>query len=350
TVILFSSCQKQEPATLFTELSPKKTGIEFNNRVQESEEFNILTYGYFYQGGGVAVGDINNDGLPDIYFTGNMMASKLYLNKGNWEFEDITEQAGVAAAGLCNTCISMADVNGDGLLDIYVCRSAANDPNNRKNLLFINNGDLTFSEQAEAYGLAGPAHSTQATFFDYDRDGARDMYLLNDSVQEYAGFSRVTGKFKNRVDYNYGDKLFRNEGGRFVDVSEEAGIISNVLGFGLAVTVTDANNDGWLDIYVSNDYSEEDYFYVNQQDGTFKESLRDHFGHVSLFSMGADGADINNDLQSDFITADMLPEGNYLQKKMLGPENYQKYDELIAEGFFPQSMRNMLQLNQGNGY
>src|SRR5690606_10015912 len=155
---------------------------------------------------------------------------------------------------------------------------------------------------------------------------------------------------KNRVDYYYGDKLFRNEGGRFVDVSEEAGIISNVLGFGLAVTVTDANNDGWLDIYVSNDYSEEDYFYVNQQDGTFKESLRDHFGHVSLFSMGADGADINNDLQTDFVTADMLPEGSYLQKKMLGPENYQKYNELVAEGFFPQTMRNMLQLNQGNGY
>jgi hypothetical protein len=335
---------------LFTGLSSKKTGIEFKNTVRESEEFNILTYGYFYQGGGVAVGDVNNDGLPDIYFTGNMMASKLYLNKGDWKFEDISEQAGVSAAGLWNTGTAMADVNGDGLQDIYVCRSAANDPNNRKNLLFINNGDLTFTEQAEKSGLADPGYSTQATFFDYDQDGDLDMYLLNHSIQEYAGFSRITGKHKNRKDKNFGDKLFRNDGGLFTDVSESAGIISNVLGFGLAVTLTDTNNDGWLDIYISNDYSEEDYFYVNQRDGTFKESLREHFGHVSLFSMGADGADINNDLHSDIITADMLPESNYFQKRMLGPENYQKYGELMSEGFFPQTMRNMLQLNQGNGY
>src|SRR5690606_9104947 len=190
------SCDKGDPEKLFSKLSPNETGINYKNLVRESEEFNVLTYGYFYQGGGVAIGDINNDGLPDIYFTGNMMASKLYLNKGNWEFEDISEQAGVMAGGLWNTGTTMADVNGDGLLDIYVCRSAANDPNNRKNLLFINNGDLTFSEQAEQFGLADPGYSTQATFFDYDRDGDLDMYLLNHSVQEYAGFSRVTGKFK----------------------------------------------------------------------------------------------------------------------------------------------------------
>src|SRR5690606_2611828 len=200
----------------------------------------------------------------------------------------------------------------------------------RKNLLFINNGDLTFTEQAEKMGLADQGYSTQASFFDYDRDGDLDMFLLNHSIQEYAGFSRISGSFKNRYDKNYGDKLFRNEGNHFTDVSESAGIISNVLGFGLAVTLSDVNNDGWLDIYVSNDYSEEDYLYVNQQNGSFKESVREHFGQVSLFSMGADAADINNDLYSDIITADMLPESNYFQKKMLGPENYQKYGALLA--------------------
>lgn len=349
-VCILSSCKKETDLRLFTELSPDDTGIEFKNLVRETEEFNVLTYGYFYQGGGVAIGDINNDGLADVYFTGNMMASKLFVNKGDWEFEDISEDAGVAAAGLWNTGTTMADVNGDGLLDIYVCRSAANDPDRRRNLLFINNGDLTFTEQAKKFGLDDPGYSTQASFFDYDRDGDLDMFLLNHSIQDYAGFSRITGSFKSRKDKNFGDKLYRNDGERFTDVSNDAGIISNVLGFGLAVTITDANNDGWLDIYVSNDYSEEDYFYVNQRDGSFKESLKDHFGHVSLFSMGADAADINNDLRSDVITLDMLPENNYDQKRILGPENYEKYRELLDEGFYPQTMRNMLQLNQGNGY
>src|SRR5690606_14393700 len=275
-------------------------------------EFNVLTYGPFYQGGGVDVGDINNDGLPDFYFTGNMMASKLYLNKGNLKFEDINDQGGVAAAGLWNTGTSMVDVNGDGLLDIYVCRSAAKDPDNRRNLLFINQGDLTFIESAERYGLDDPGYSIQATFFDFDRDGDLDMFLLNHSVQEYAGFSRINRSFKNRKDKYIGNKLFLNNGdGGFIDVTDETGLITNVLGFGLAATVLDADNDGWLDIYVSNDYTEEDYFYHNQRDGTFKEALRDHFGHVSLFSMGADAGDINNDGLADIITSDMLPVTNY---------------------------------------
>lgn len=349
--LLCFSCDTGEPERLFSEISPKKTGINFKNLVRESEEFNVLTYGQFYNGGGVAVGDINNDGLPDIYFTGNMMASKLYLNKGNLEFEDITETAGVAAAGLWNTGTTMADVNGDGLLDIYICRSAANDPEKRRNLLFINNGDLTFTESAAEYGLDDPGYSTQATFFDFDRDGDLDMFLLNHSTQEYAGFSRINGNFKNRKDKNIGNRLFVNNGdGSFSDVTDSSGITNNVLGFGLAVTVFDADNDGWLDIYVSNDYSEEDYLYINQQDGTFKESLREQFGHVSFFSMGADAGDLNNDGLTDIVTADMLPESSYSQKKILGPEHYDKYKELIDQGFFPQTMRNMLQLNQGNGY
>ncbi|SHN24184.1 Repeat domain-containing protein [Cyclobacterium lianum] len=346
---VFISCGEENPNALFTELSSGTTGVDFTNLVRESDEFNVLTYGYFYQGGGVAVGDVNNDGLPDIYFTGNMMASKLYLNKGNFEFEDITEAAGVAAAGLWNTGTTMADVNGDGLLDIYVCRSAANDPDNRKNLLFINSGDLTFREAAGEFGLDDPGYSTQASFFDYDNDGDLDMFLLNHSTQEYAGFSRIDGSFKKRRGAFLGDKLYRNDNGSFIDVTQESGIIDNVLGFGLAVTVSDFNADGWLDIYVSNDYNEEDYLYLNQQDGSFREMLETHMGHVSLFSMGADAADLNNDLLPDLLTMDMMPEYNYNQKTILGPENYDKYRELLNKGFHPQSMRNMLQLNQGDG-
>ncbi|WP_163382332.1 VCBS repeat-containing protein [Cyclobacterium sp. SYSU L10401] len=343
------SCTKENPNALFTELASSDTGIDFKNLVKESDEFNVLTYGYFYQGGGLAVGDINNDGLPDIYFTGNMMASKLYLNKGDFEFEDITESAGVAAAGLWNTGTTMADVNGDGFLDIYICRSAANDPNNRKNLLFINQGDLTFREEAAEFGLDDPGYSTQASFFDYDNDGDLDMFLLNHSTQEYAGFSRIDGSFKKRTGAYLGDKLYRNDGGTFTDVTRESGIIDNVLGFGLAVAVSDFNDDGWLDIYVSNDYNEEDYLYYNQQDGTFEEEVREHMGHVSLFSMGADAADLNNDLLPDLLTMDMMPEFNFNQKSILGPENYDKYRELLNKGFHAQSMRNMLQLNQGEG-
>ncbi|MDN3687788.1 VCBS repeat-containing protein [Cyclobacterium jeungdonense] len=348
-LFLGTSCKPENPDAVFTELKSRKTGIDFKNLVRESDAFNVLTYGYFYQGGGVAVGDINEDGLPDIYFTGNMMASKLYLNQGNFEFEDITASAGVAAAGLWNTGTTMADVNGDGLLDIYVCRSAANDPNNRRNLLFINQGDLTFREVAADFGLDDPGYSTQASFFDYDNDGDLDLFLLNHSTQEYAGFSRIDGSFKRKTGEYLGDKLYRNDEGIFVNVTKESGIIDNVLGFGLAVTVSDLNDDGWLDIYVSNDYNEEDYLYYNQQDGTFKERIREHMGHVSLFSMGADAADLNNDLLPDVLTMDMMPEFNFNQKSMLGPENYDKYRELLNKGFHAQSMRNMLQLNQGDG-
>jgi hypothetical protein len=340
------SCKKED-SKLFTELSSGDTGINFRNLVRETEEFNVLTYGYFYQGGGVAIGDVNNDSLPDIYFTGNMVASKLYVNRGGLKFEEIADKAGVRAEGLWNTGTTLADVNGDGWLDIYICRSAANSPNNRRNLLFINNGDLTFTEKASTYGLDDPGYSTQASFFDYDRDGDLDMYLLNHSTQEYAGFSRVSGEFKQRRNKMLGSKLFRNDGERFADVTVEAGIIDNILGFGLGVTVTDANNDHWPDLYISNDYNEEDYFYINQGNGTFRESLDEYFGHVSLFSMGADAADLNNDLRSDIITLDMLPEDSYNQKKIMGPENYDKYRQLLAEGFFPQTMRNMLHLNQG---
>ncbi|HET8736322.1 MAG TPA: VCBS repeat-containing protein [Pricia sp.] len=345
------SCQKEDDSQLFTLLSSQDTGINFMNRVQETEDFNVLTYGYLYNGGGVAIGDVNNDSLPDIYFTGNMVGSHLYINKGDFEFEEIAKKAGVFAEGLWNTGTTMADVNADGLLDIYVCRSAAPDPDKRRNLLFINNGPstgskhVTFTEKAAEYGVDDSGYSTHSAFFDYDKDGDLDLYVLNHSTQEYAGFGKITASLKQRKNPAYADKLYRNENGKFRDVSAEAQLVSNVLGFGLGLAISDINNDGWPDIYISNDYNEQDYLYVNNQDGTFTESLEKFIGHTSLFSMGSDIADINNDGFTDIMTLDMLPEGNARQKMVSGPDNYDKYQLLVKSGFYNQTMRNMLQIN-----
>ena len=351
TLFLLFSCAQKETSKMFTLLSSSETGIKFKNTIKETEQFNVFEYGYLYNGGGVAIGDLNNDGLPDIYFTGNMVGSRLYINKGDFKFDEITEEAGVFAAGRWNTGTTMADVNADGFLDIYVCRSAAKDPDKRKNLLFINNGDLTFTEKAAEYGVDDSGYSTQGIFFDYDKDGDLDLYVLNHSTQEYAGFGQITASLKNRTNKDYSDKLYRNDNGKYKDVSDQAGLISNILGFGLGIAVSDINNDGWLDIYVSNDYNEQDYLYINNQDGTFSESLEKFIGHVSLFSMGSDIADINNDGYTDIMTLDMLPEGNYRQKMVSGPDNYDKYNLLVNSGFYNQTMRNMLQLNnKGNSF
>ncbi|MGI9552671.1 MAG: VCBS repeat-containing protein [Aurantibacter sp.] len=330
---------------MFALLSSDATEIKFKNVLKETKEFNVLEYGYLYNGGGVSVGDLNNDGLADIYFTGNMVGSHLYINQGNLKFKEIAKKAGVRAEGLWNTGTAMADVNADGFLDIYVCRSAAKDPSKRKNLLFINNQDLTFTEKAEEYGVADSGYSTQGSFFDYDKDGDLDLYVLNHSTQEYAGFGQITASLKDKQNKAYSDKLYRNDNGKYKDISDEAGLISNVLGFGLGVAISDINEDGWQDIYISNDYNEQDYLYVNNRDGTFSESLEDFIGHTSLFSMGSDIADINNDGYTDIITLDMLPEGNYRQKMVSGPDNYDKYQLLVGSGFYNQTMRNMLQLN-----
>ena len=345
--VLLSCSQKQQH--LFTELSPARTGIKFKNVIRESEEFNVLNYAYLYNGGGVSIGDINNDQLPDIYFTGNLVASRLYLNKGNLRFEDITKAAGVSAEGLWNTGTTMADVNGDGFLDIYVCRSTARIAERRKNLLFINNKDLTFTESAEEYGLADDAYSTHAAFFDYDCDGDLDAFILNHSLDRYAGFNETLGQLKQQKNDDYSDKLFRNDNNVFTNISAEAGIINNVLGFGLGLAILDINSDNFPDIYVSNDYNEEDYLYVNQKDGTYKEVLKEAMGHVSLSSMGNESGDFNNDLRPDIISLDMLPEDYYDYKMSIGPEHYEKYNQLIAMGFHHQTLRNMLQLNNGNG-
>ncbi len=347
-VVLLLSCGVKEQK-MFTPLLHSETGIKFKNIIKDTKALNVLNYAYWYNGGGVAIGDINNDGLPDIYFTGNLVKSKLYLNKGSFKFKDITETAGVAAGGLWNTGTCMADVNGDGLLDIYVCRSAAKDPDKRRNVLFINNGDLTFTEKSREYGLDDPSYSTHAAFFDYDRDGDLDVYVLNHSLDEYAAFNDKLPERKKTPGKYFGDKLYRNDNGRFLDVSHFAGLIDNVLGFGLGLAIVDINNDNWPDIYVSNDYNEEDYLYINQRDGTFKESVREAMGHVSLSSMGNESGDFNNDLKPDIISLDMLPERHYELKMSRGPENYDKYNKLISYGFHFQTIRNMLQLNNGNG-
>ncbi|MFD0796253.1 VCBS repeat-containing protein [Maribacter chungangensis] len=344
-VMLFVSCGNTNDDKMFTLLSSNQTGVDFRNILKETEEFNVLKYGYLYNGGGVAIGDVNNDGLPDIYFTGNMVGSHLYINQGDLEFKEVAKDAGVFAEGLWNTGVTMADVNADGFLDIYVCRSAAPAASKRKNLLFINNGNLTFTESAEEYGIADSGYSTQGSFFDYDRDGDLDLYVLNHSTQEYAGFGQITASLKNRKNKSYSDKLYRNDNGKYKEVSDEAGLISNVLGFGLGIGISDLNNDNWPDIYVSNDYNEQDYLYINNQDGTFTESLEQFVGHTSLFSMGSDIADINNDGFMDIMTLDMLPEGNDRQKMVSGPDNYDKYQRLVNSGFYNQTMRNMLQLN-----
>jgi len=350
--LLYSCDESGTGDSLFQQVSHKRSGITFKNTLRETEDFNVLIYSYFYNGGGVATGDLNNDGLCDVFFTGNLVASHLYLNKGDWKFENIAKEAGIEAAGLWNTGVTMADVNQDGWLDIYICRSAARDPDGRRNLLFINQGSkegVSFKEEANKYGLDDPAYSTQASFFDYDRDGDLDMFLLNHSVPEYANFTSNLGQLKTRPNDNYSDKLYRNDGGTFTNVSKEAGLKNNVLGFGLGIAISDLNGDMWPDIYVSNDYNEEDYLYINQKDGTFEEQLDSHLDYTSLFSMGSDLADINNDGMTDIVTLDMLPQNNYRVKLTSGADNFNKYRILRDQGFHKQSMRNMLHLNQGNG-
>ena len=337
--------QNPRPA-FFKPVPNNETGINFANIVKESPGLNIITYEYFYNGGGVGLGDFNNDGLVDIYFTGNMQTSRLYLNKGNWKFEDITTKAGVKGKKGWKTGVSIADVNSDGWLDIYVCYSGPVDKEERTNELYINNGNLTFSEKAEKMGVADAGYSTQSVLFDYDRDNDLDLFVINHNNKNFRNFD--ASFIKKIVDPDAGDRLYRNDNNKFTDVTAAAGIISNPLGYGLGVSVSDLNNDGWPDIYVTNDYVEEDYLYVNNRNGTFSEKLKEQLGHISNFSMGCDIADINNDGWSDVFTLDMLPEDNRRQKLLYMPDNYELYDNQVKNGFHHQLMRNMLQLNNGN--
>ena len=340
---------------LFQLLPASQTGIDFKNQIDENESLNVLAYEYFYNGGGVAVGDVNNDGLPDLFFTANLKPNKLYLNLGGLTFKDITAEAGAALAGRSGgwkTGVSMADVNGDGLLDIYVCYSGKTDDATRRNQLFINQGKsgnapVQFIDQAAQYGLDDPSYSTQATFFDYDRDGDLDMFLLNHNVKKYDNMELA--RLHGETDERAGNKLYENQKGHFVDVSKKAGIFQYPLTFGLGMITADVNQDGWPDIYVTNDYNEPDYLYINQKDGTFKDETQARFRHLSQFSMGVDIADFNNDGLPDVMTLDMLPEDNRRQKLLQLQENYESFELMVQQKLQHQFMRNMLQLNNGDG-
>jgi hypothetical protein len=343
------SCTKQEPSTipLFT-LKDNSIGINFENKLSYTEDFNPYVYRNFYNGGGVAIGDINNDGLEDIYFTGNQVENKLYLNKGNWQFEDITDKAGVACQGVWSTGATFADINGDGLVDLYVCKSGKPEGENRHNELFINNGDLTFTEASKQYGLAIEGLSVQAAFFDYDKDGDLDCYVLNNSIKSIGAFDLIRDQRNIPDSSGSGNKFFRNDDGVFTDITQEANIYSSKIGFGLGITLGDFNNDNWTDIFISNDFFEKDYLYINNQKGGFNEALEDYFSSISMGSMGADFADLNNDALTDLMVTEMLPTTEDRKKTKTMFESWDKQQLAKKQGYYNQFSRNTLQRNLGN--
>lgn len=345
--VLFYGCSGDisQEEFLFSRIDTKKAGIEFINQLDQTEELNTYTFRNFYNGAGVAVGDINNDELLDIYFCGNTRDNALYLNKGNFQFEEITQKSGVACEGVWSTGVSMIDINGDGLLDLYVCKSGQNSSENRHNELFINNGDLTFTEKSKEYGLDILGLSVQATFFDYDRDGDLDCYLLNNSFKSVDSFDPDMG-LRDSIDPNGANMLLRNDDMVFKNVNEEAKIYSSKIGFGLGATVSDINKDNWPDIYISNDFFERDYLYINNQDGTFSEKLEAQIKETSMGAMGADVADINNDGYSEIYVTEMTPEDNARQKTKAVFQGWDSYQKNLNNGYYHQFARNTLQLNK----
>ncbi len=348
-LLVFTTCTNPTD-TLFQSLPGSKTGIQFENTLTPTEEFNTYTFRNFYNGAGVALGDVNRDGLLDVYFAGNLVDNRLYLNRGDFQFEEVTKQAGVACSGVWSTGVSMADVNGDGWLDLYVCKSGPPaSAGKRHNELFINNQDGTFSEQAKVWGIADEGLSVHAVFFDYDKDGDLDAYLLNNSLRSIGAGNDLRKDNREVRDPEGGNKLYRNEGNHFTDVSEEAGIYGSAIGFGLGVTIGDVNTDGWQDIYVSNDFFEKDYLYINQQDGTFQEDLESYIRDLSMGSMGADMADLTNDGQPEIFVTEMLPPDDARYKTKTQFETWDKYQLKVQTGYAHQFGRNVLQLNNGNG-
>ncbi len=361
-ILGFASCRTDE-RTLFTTLQPSASGVEFVNKVEETPEINILSYEYTYNGGGVAAADFNNDGLCDLYFTGNAVSNKLYINRGDLKFEDVTEQSGTGGRAQWKTGVTAVDVNGDGWMDIYVCYSGPDTTYNLSNQLFINNGGTkgqipTFTESAVAYGLDAQAtFSTQSAFFDYDKDGDLDMFLINHGNEFFSPFIN-TNTLRNLRHPNFGNRLYRNEmivdsksgtspGKYYTEVSSEAGIHGGGINFALGVSISDFNNDGWPDIFVTNDYEEQDFLYINNADGTFRDMTKKSLSHFSRNGMGSDAADFNNDGLIDLVEVDMWPEDNYRQKLLKGPDDYHRYNLMVDSGFHYQQMRNTLQLNAG---
>lgn len=351
-LFVFTACANKDnekpKITLFQLLAADRTGIDFVNQLDYTEELNTYTFKNFYNGGGVGLGDFNKDGLLDIFFSGNLVPNKLYLNKGNFHFEDISESAGLNTRGAWTTGVSLVDINADGLLDIYLCKSGPPSNFRRHNELFINNGNLTFTERSKEYGLALEGLSVHAAFFDFDKDGDLDCYLLNNSIRSVGGYDLRKGQ-RNIPDPLGGNKLLRNDGGKFSDISQQAGIYTSAIGFGLGVTIGDVNKDGWSDIYVSNDFFEKDYLYINNQNGTFSESIEMYMREISLGSMGADMADVNNDGLPEIFVTEMLPEGDDRLKTTTQFENWDKYKRSFEMGYYHQFSRNVLQLNNGDG-
>jgi len=355
-LILFSCTTKEESSkTLFTKLNSKTTHIDFKNEITNTKDLNIFKYRNFYNGGGVAIGDINNDGLSDVFFSANIKKNKLYLNQGDFKFQDITEKASIEGINNWSTGVVMVDINADGWLDIYVCNAGNVKGDNRKNELYINNKDLTFTESAEQYNLADDGFTTHATFFDYDKDGDLDVYILNNSFIPVSSLGYSNKRNLRSKDWDIpemlkggGDKLLKNVNGKFVDVSEDAGIYGSLIGFGLGVSVGDVNNDSWPDLYISNDFYERDYLYINNKNGTFSEDIKKWTSHISLSSMGSDIGDINNDGLPEVFTTDMLPEDNARLKETSEYENYDVLQLKRSKDFHNQYMQNALQLNNGN--
>lgn len=334
--------------TLFSKLPTSRTGIDFVNDNHETERSNILTYEYFYNGGGVALGDINNDGLTDIYFSSNLFSNRLYLNQGDFKFKDITESSGTACEIGWKTGVSMVDVNADGFLDIYVCRSASPDPERRRNILLINNGDNTFTDKAKDYNLDDPSYSTQAAFFDFDRDNDLDVVLLNHSILEVSN-SFLINLRNSTIRYPHvGNRFLRNDDGNFVDISDSVGVFGPASNYGLGVSLADVNNDGWIDIYMGCDYTGRDKLLLNNRGLHFIDTTNS-LSHISKFTMGTDIADINGDGWMDIFTADMLPEDNKRQKQLFGADRYDVFLNMVKNGLHKQYMRNMLHLNNGDG-
>ena len=346
--ILLFSCKKEShnPNTLFQLLSEEETGINFRNDLSYTEQVNPYTFRNFYNGAGVALGDINGDGLIDILFAGNQTSNRLYLNLGNLKFKDITQSSGLESNGYWSTGVSMADINGDGLLDIYVSRSGPKGGEKRHNELFINQGDLTFTELSKEYGLAEEKLSQHAVFFDFDKDGDLDLYLLANSGRSVGIFDLRKGQRETR-DPDGGNKLFRNDGAIFTDISETAGIYGSAIGYGLGVTVADLNQDTWPDLYVSNDFFERDYLYFNNKDGTFSEVLPTTLNEISMGSMGADIADLDNDMRLDIFVTEMLPADMARVKSKTTFEEWDKYQANVKAGYHHQFTRNTLQRNLG---
>lgn len=356
--LLFSNCSKnnsENKDTLFTKLDTTATGIKFVNDVKNGVDMNIFKYRNFYNGGGVAIGDVNNDGLADVFFTSNLGDNKLYLNKGNLKFEDISKKAGIDLPKSWSTGVNMIDINGDGLLDIYVSNAGNNINTIRKSQLYINNGNLTFTDKAAEYNLEETGITTHAAFFDYDKDGDLDCYILNNSFIPVSSLNYSNKRDLRDKDWDVanilkggGDKLMRNDNGKFVDVSEAAGIYGSLIGFGLGVTVGDVNGDLYPDIYISNDFYEKDYLYINNKNGTFTEQVEGWTTHISQSSMGADMADVNNDGKSDIFTTDMLPEDDERLKKTTNFDNYDLFTRKLNLDFYNQYMQNTLQINDAN--